>query len=266
MSRHAVDSHRGTIHTGVVVTPAPFDRFTRAVLLTDFDNTLVRLHPNDRAWEELRLRLEDLYRPVLAEGFFSRLRVDGYDVWYRAHNLAADRLGSDARGLNDQAEAAVTDFERAAARHAQVLPGVRERLLHLEGAGVAVGVVSSNATAIIDEILRRQGLRDLVSVVVGRVLPFDPAQAKPSPFTLRTALSAIVRPPGRPAWYAGDHPDDIRAGTAAGLLTIGVASGRHSAPDLTVAGATMTVDAFAAIAQGDIAAGRVVATAHSGGA
>lgn len=116
---------------------------------------------------------------------------------------------------------------------------VRRRRLQVESDGVAtetcfpyrhvlldlskrykLGVVSGNYRPTVLSALSKCGLRRMMKVIVSID---DSPISKPSPEPLFMALRKLkVRP--NEAVYVGDHPDDIRAGMAAGMKTIGVAS------------------------------------------
>ncbi|VVB73652.1 Glyceraldehyde 3-phosphate phosphatase [uncultured archaeon] len=83
-----------------------------------------------------------------------------------------------------------------------------------------LGVVSGNYAPTVDSALSKCGLRKYMRAVISID---DCPVAKPSPEPLYMALRKLgIRP--HEAVYVGDHPDDMRAGKAAGMKTIGVAA------------------------------------------
>ncbi|MFY9342185.1 MAG: phosphoglycolate phosphatase [Planctomycetota bacterium] len=105
-------------------------------------------------------------------------------------------------------------------------PGVREHLEQLHEQGVALGVVTNKPEQFARPLLRHLGLHDLLSVIVGGdTVP----QRKPDPEPLRFALRELGLTAAA-ATMVGDGVQDLRAGKAAGLRTIGCLFG-YGDPD-----------------------------------
>ena len=83
-----------------------------------------------------------------------------------------------------------------------------------------LGVVSGNYEPTVYSALSKCSLRKYMKVIISID---DCPVSKPSPEPLYMALKKLgVKP--HEAVYVGDHPDDMRAGKAAGMRTIGVAA------------------------------------------
>lgn len=114
----------------------------------------------------------------------------------------------------------------------ELLPGARELLLKIKGAGGRVGVVTHDSTGPAARHLRHAGLAGLVDVVVGLDVFHIP---KPAPEGIFKACELLGVPPGKTV-VVGDSPGDVLAGKRAGCrLTIGVLTGRGTGEDLSVA-------------------------------
>lgn len=135
----------------------------------------------------------------------------------------------------DQLEEAIGQFKAAYARCCLVstrpYPGIPALLEDL--AGTRMGVVTNKPAAFARQILRGLGLERHFGAVVGG----DDAALKPRPEPLQLALARLGAESAR-GLMIGDHENDIRAGKAAHLTTVGVCWGfdqgaivRHAGPD-----------------------------------
>jgi phosphoglycolate phosphatase len=102
-----------------------------------------------------------------------------------------------------------------------VFPGVREALAPLEERGLALGVVSTKYRYRIERILRREGLLEPFSVIVGGE---DVSRHKPDPESLCLALDRLGLRPVE-VWYIGDSLADATAAQRAGMPFVAVLSG-----------------------------------------
>lgn len=99
--------------------------------------------------------------------------------------------------------------------------GVDALLEALEARGIAWGVVSNKASALVALVIDKLGYAQRASAVVGGdTLP----QRKPDPEPVLLACTLAGVTPAQCA-YVGDDPRDIRAGRAAGLYTVAAAWG-----------------------------------------
>ncbi|MCA8943499.1 MAG: HAD-IA family hydrolase [Planctomycetes bacterium] len=101
-------------------------------------------------------------------------------------------------------------------------PGVEEFLDRELAAGTRMAIVTNKPERFARRISAHLGLDRWMAVLVGGDTT---SERKPSPAPLRHALDALGS--RTPATMIGDGPQDIRAGKAAGLRTIGVLFGFH---------------------------------------
>ena len=101
------------------------------------------------------------------------------------------------------------------------LPGAVTVLRTLRDAGVRVGVVTTKYRYRVEQALERDGLRELVEVIVG----FDDVpRPKPAPDGLLIAARSLGIPAGD-CVYVGDSEVDAMAAEAAGVPFVAVLSG-----------------------------------------
>jgi pyrophosphatase PpaX len=142
------------------------------------------------------------------------------------------RVAGDA----DRAAALSAAFQEAYAENAglvRAFPGIREMLVELRAAGVAIGVATSKARKRFDRDGERAGLASLIDVAVCQG---DTDAHKPDPAPVLRALEALGVSPGE-AVMTGDTPVDLAAGVAAGTAVLGVAWGAGAPDALLGAGA-----------------------------
>lgn len=189
--------------------PAPF--------LFDLDGTLVDSLPDIaascnhvRSHHGLSAAPLDLVRSFVGDGARTLLRRALHDV-----------LPEDPTAAEPFLTAA---FERYCDHHAvqctsavRLYPGVRAHLERFAAAGHGLAVVTNKPERFARPIVAHTGLADLLSVVVGGDTL---RQRKPDPAPLAHALAQLGwRAAG--ATMVGDGVQDLRAGKALGLRTIG---------------------------------------------
>jgi len=103
--------------------------------------------------------------------------------------------------------------------------------------------VSANGEAPIRSALARLGVADSFGVVIGRSPLFPP---KPAPDMHREVLRRLEVAPGS-ALGVGDSPNDMKAATAADMLTVGVLGGEGTEERLFAAGATWVLQDLTAL-------------------
>jgi HAD superfamily hydrolase (TIGR01509 family) len=103
----------------------------------------------------------------------------------------------------------------------RLLPGAREALERLAGAGLVQGLVSSGDGSRVRREIRALGLeRFFAAVVCGG----ETTRRKPDPEPLLLALDRLRVPPSETA-YVGDSPEDVAMARAAGVLAVGIPGG-----------------------------------------
>jgi phosphoglycolate phosphatase len=172
-------------------------------VLFDFDGTLADSYPaitasvnHVRAAHGLPPLPEAEVRPHVGRGLDVLLRdlVPGADparsvALYRAHHPSVMRAGT------------------------RLMPGAREALSALKGAGCRLAVCSNKNVSFTRELLDYLGLAPAVDVVLG---PEDVPRRKPAPDMLLAALARLGVAPTE-ALYVGDMPIDVATARAAGV-------------------------------------------------
>jgi len=143
-------------------------------------------------------------------------------------------VGQGARRLVEKALPAATadEIERGLAlflsyneKHivdqTSLYPGARETLTALREAGLTLAVVSNKNVALCTKVLSTLGADGFFASVIGAD---SLAERKPSPEPLLKVLRDLGVPPER-AIMVGDSINDIAAGQAAGMATIGCTFG-----------------------------------------
>lgn len=118
-------------------------------------------------------------------------------------------------------------------------PGVRALLRRLERQGVLIGLVTGNLCRIGWKKLERADLDQyFLFGVFGEMAPTRIELARMAVRHARTRGWANGLAPG---FLIGDTPNDVEAGRASGLDTVGVATGLSSFEELRAAGATLVI-------------------------
>jgi phosphoglycolate phosphatase len=129
----------------------------------------------------------------------------------------------------------------------RLLPGARETLERLAGAGLVQGLVSSGDGSRVRREIQALGLaRFFGAVVCGG----ETAWRKPHPEPLLIALERLGVPAAETA-YVGDSPEDVAMARSAGVVSVGI-PGRFpnrealaaSAPDVLALSLEAAVDAL----------------------
>jgi len=200
----------------------------RAVVF-DFDGTLVDTSEAILASLRVALRRHDI--PGLPPA--TVLRMIGRPL---REIIAAASPQADAALV----DSVVADYREAfagfAAAGSRLLPGVADAVARLSPRcrlGIATSRTSAGAALILDTL----GLRAPFSAIVGIE---DVRETKPGPEPVLAVLALLGAGSGE-AVMVGDTPDDIAAGRAARLATVGVTTGAHDARALSSAGADFVI-------------------------
>ncbi|MFI5979813.1 HAD family hydrolase [Streptomyces sp. NPDC051555] len=121
-----------------------------------------------------------------------------------------------------------------------VFPGVAEGLAQLREGGVALAVATSKFHGPADALLTAAGLREYFAVVIGAD---EVTRPKPDPESGQVVLDRL----GLTAEHAvmvGDTTHDLLMARAAGMRSVAVTYGVHSAAELATAEPTWVVDSF----------------------
>jgi HAD superfamily hydrolase (TIGR01509 family) len=129
-------------------------------------------------------------------------------------------------------------------RDPRPLPGARELLERLEGAGVRWAIATSSRREQVGASVDALGLASEPTVVDGS----NVEHAKPEPDLLLLAARELGTAPAA-CWYVGDSTWDMRAADSAGMLPVAVTAGSAvSADELRSAGAQVVVPDLGALA------------------
>lgn len=123
---------------------------------------------------------------------------------------------SDARRVYD------CDFDEAlslAIGEVRVFSEVVAGMATLAKAGIGLGIVTAQARGRLHYLIP-PAVTDLVDVVIAH----EDAPAKPAPDGILAACARLGVPPER-AFFIGDRTTDVRAGRAAGVVTVGASWG-----------------------------------------
>jgi len=152
----------------------------------------------------------------------------------RALHDALPGAGTRREAMLDDALAMYVDHHHAQCTvHARLFPGVLPFLERERAAGRRLGVVTNKPERFARPLLAHLGVADLLGAIVGGdTLP----QRKPSPEPLRAALRELGIAAAS-AVMVGDGVQDLRAGKAAGLSTIGCLFGYGDIATLRAEGA-----------------------------
>lgn len=125
----------------------------------------------------------------------------------------------------------------------RVFDGVPEALTALRRDGWRIAVATAKRTDLATHVCATVGLGPLVDRVQG----IDGLPGKPAPDVVLAALAGLEVAPSRASWMVGDTTDDVAAGRAAGLSTLGVTTGTHDRTTLEAAGADLVAERLDAI-------------------
>ncbi|HME52921.1 MAG TPA: M20/M25/M40 family metallo-hydrolase [Candidatus Lokiarchaeia archaeon] len=119
-------------------------------------------------------------------------------------------------------------YEDKAAEVSTPIAGIENVLADLEGSGVIMAVCTFNSTRNALNVLKRNGIDQFFSSVVGR--DKVPDKTKPNPAHGQYILEELGFNPEQ-ACMIGDHPNDIQMAVALGIKGIAITSERHGASD-----------------------------------
>jgi pyrophosphatase PpaX len=139
--------------------------------------------------------------------------------------------GGDARARRDFHLAVVR--ERAA--DLQAFPGVRETLRAAKAAGVRIGAATSHGE-LAEACLVKTGLYECLECLVTQEEVRHPKPRPDAVLRVITLLGGRPRESGLTAVHIGDAAEDIEAGRAAGIRTIGVTFGVSREAEIRAAG------------------------------
>jgi len=120
----------------------------------------------------------------------------------------------------------------------KLFDGITDCLNLLRTQGITLGIVSNNASDIVDTVLSQNGIRPYFSIIIGED---NAEETKPGSGGLLQACRLLDIQPGQ-GIYVGDSLSDSLAAEAAGMPSIGVKWNHHDKVDIDSLGFTYTVD------------------------
>jgi len=131
-------------------------------------------------------------------------------------------------------------WQRRYDHEVKFFPGAVELLLHLQAAGIRMGVVTSSFYQRKMNLFLEHGL-DPSSLFCSVVTRRDTVKSKPDSEPIQRCLEKLAVPAAG-CICIGDSPCDIIAGREAGLFTVGVLSGTGTRQVLSKEGADILID------------------------
>ncbi len=184
----------------------------------DFDGTLVRYTLD---YQSARGEVTELLQE---EGFSSDIyREMGITATLDAvrKELEEKNRFSNYERIKDRVFEIVGRYETEAARETDLQVGVHETLETFREWGLKIGLVTTNQSRVVSDILRRLGIDGFFDAVVCRE---DVDRYKPYPEPIRIVMESLGVLPHETI-YIGDSPVDVEAARSAGTLSIAVPIG-----------------------------------------
>ena len=201
-------------------------RHMKAVIF-DFDGTLAVLNIDFSFMTQQVLELMRQFgvdRGSVKERYLLEIIDEVFQI------LAKDDA-SNAQAFYEKAHLILHEIEMEAAGKGRLIPGAEETLRDLREKGIKVGIVTRNCEDAVRKVFPEIEARCDIFVSRNSV-----RKVKPHPDHLRYVLNALGIRREETA-MVGDHIIDIEAGKRAGMMAIGVLTGRTKREDFEKAGA-----------------------------
>ena len=201
-------------------------RGIRAVIF-DFDGTLAVLNID---FSLMRERIISLIRHF---GIEERAIRERYllEIIDEVYPMIREKDSSGAEEFYDSAHQILHEVELKAAEEGSLIPGAGGTLRTLRQWGIKVGIVTRNCEEAVRKVF--PDIDGYCDVLISRD---SVDKVKPHPDHLNSALDAL-KVSEKEAVMVGDHIIDIQAGKRAGMMTIGVLTGKIKREEFEEAGA-----------------------------
>jgi phosphoglycolate phosphatase len=196
-------------------------------IIFDFDGTLAVLNID---FSMMRERIISLVRFFgIEEGAIrERYLLEMIDEVYP---MIREKDSSDADEFYDRAHQILHEVELKAAGEGKLIPGTEAVLRMLRERRIKVGIVTRNCEEAVRKVF--PDIDDYCDVFISRD---SVEKVKPHPDHLNSVLGAL-KVSGEETVMVGDHIIDIQAGKRAGMMTIGVLTGKIKRKEFEEAGA-----------------------------
>lgn len=201
-------------------------RIAKAVIF-DFDGTLAVLNID---FSLMRERVFDLIRQygIREDSIRERYLLEIIDEVYP---ILEKGIPSNAKEFYERAHQILHEVEMNAAKEGKLIPGVKETINAIRQRGMKVGIITRNCEEAVRKVF--PDINEHCDAFISR----DSVEnVKPHPDHLNSILEAL-KVSGRDSVMVGDHLIDIQAGKGAGMMTIGVLTGRIRKNEFEDAGA-----------------------------
>ncbi|MFB3887137.1 MAG: HAD family hydrolase [Thermodesulfobacteriota bacterium] len=193
----------------------------------DFDGTLAVLNID---FDAMREKVFELIRQfgvredAVKEGYLLEIIDEVHQMLWEKSRLTAEEFYQKSHQILHQ-------VEMKAAGEGKLLPGTEGVLKRLREKGIKVGIITRNCEEAVRKVFPE--IDRFCDVFISRNLV---KKVKPHPDHLFAAIRALSVSGGE-AVMIGDHTIDIQAGKRAGMMSIGVLTGRTKKEEFERAGA-----------------------------
>jgi HAD superfamily hydrolase (TIGR01509 family) len=207
-------------------------------IIFDLDGTLVDTVPaRIAAWTQV---FDEFGIPASASQVAPLIGIDGRRL---AREVAAAAGASLPDGADERIDQRAGELFDDRNRRPRPLPGAREALDRLDGAGITWAIGTSSRAAQVSASVDALDLEREPRIIDGSRVE----HAKPAPDLLLLAAHELGIAPDR-CWYVGDSTWDMRAAAAAGMTPIAVLAGAAvSGDELREAGASLVLETLGAL-------------------
>jgi phosphoglycolate phosphatase len=201
-------------------------------IIFDFDGTLT---PLSLDFVLIKGEIADIARRYTTEEIIKEM--EGHYVIEMICNIEAMLNGaSAAEEFRKKAFDRLKFLELQSAMNKDVYPYARDVLKNLKVKGVKTGIITRTSIDVVRRVF--VDVDNYISVIVTRE---NTRHVKPDPIHAFEALRMLRVLPDE-SIMVGDHPTDIMAGMGAGMMTVGVLTGRTRREDFEEIGATFIMD------------------------